>query len=343
VTQRKPGDQNANSARLESLDASMNFEALLEASSLGTPAAARIRKATPASVVAEVRRRVEASRPPAGPRRRASRFLLVLAGIVPEAAANATDERARFVSTGAAILITSVLAVVSMWFALTIGPGVNGLAATPFAVLWGLVIMGIYRRLVVSVPVGAPRKWATAMPGLVLAILLGTLNSTPIVLRAFEPEINTPMKQHYSQLEQQISTNNKEMTRLSADLDPYDSRLAQLCSWTSRWSSGDDRARYKEAVNQLRKVLAVYNTAVEQKSHIDAVNSTWEQTPIRILTRLQALSDLAGRNETVDIAGPVLFLLFLVIACLPVTVKLLEAPDYEKVLARRKSEPRPSG
>ena len=63
-------------------------------------------------------------------------------------------------------------------------------AAAPIALLWGLVIMGIDRWLVTSLPHDRTRKWLIATPRLILAILIGSLISTPIVLRIFESEIN---------------------------------------------------------------------------------------------------------------------------------------------------------
>src|ERR1700733_1916149 len=70
-------------------------------------------------------------------------FLITLSGARPEILALCPGERIRFQSIGWAILITSGMAVVSMWFALTTALGVHPYAALPIALLWGLVIMGI--------------------------------------------------------------------------------------------------------------------------------------------------------------------------------------------------------
>ena len=58
--------------------------------------------------------------------------------------------------------------------------------------------------------------------------------------------------------------------------------------------------------------------------------------------RLEALSELSSGNFTVAAARFLLFLLFLVIECLPVTVKLLQKPgQYEAALsAAKKAEKR---
>ena len=99
------------------------------------------------------------------------------------------SERTRFESLGWAILITSCMAMISMWFALSSALGVNGIIAFPVAVFWGLVIMGIDRWLITSMPIDGRRKFAMAVPRVLLAILLGTLISTPLVLRIFQTEM----------------------------------------------------------------------------------------------------------------------------------------------------------
>ena len=68
--------------------------------------------------------------------------------------------------------------------------------ALPLALLWGLVIMGIDRWLITSIPPRGSRRWADrGCPRLLLAILLGSIISTPIVLRIFQPEINNEIAQ----------------------------------------------------------------------------------------------------------------------------------------------------
>lgn len=124
-------------------------------------------------------------------RKGASRFLLILAGAVPEIVDKAQGERARRKRLGGAILITSAMAVASMWFALTAVMGVAGLIAAPSALAWGLVIMGTDRWLITSVPPDtARRKRAVVVPRLLFATLLGILIATPLVLQAFQPQIN---------------------------------------------------------------------------------------------------------------------------------------------------------
>ncbi len=431
-----------------------DFKALLEGSSLGTSAARQIRSATSAAVVDDVRRRMnrspqenpepeeyirrildrmEPSRPTADTRkRRASRFLLTLAGAVPEIVDKTPGERVRFESLGGAVLITSGMATVSMWFALTTALGVNGLAATLVSVMWGLVIMGIDRWLIASMPTDGRRKFALAVPRLLLALLLGALISTPLVLRIFQPEINAQIavmkQQSYSsflqqqqvgQLHQQVTTYSSEIQQLNTviashgaatgntaadpELVAYNNQLTQYEDQLSKWTSlknhyytaytcqkyggpqcpakgdgvaeqasyssyrqaaqqatsyqekisqvqgqirerdqflsstseADQQQRYQEALNQRPLVQEEYDTAVQRTNALQASFSAEENASNGILIRLEALSQLSSNNDTVNAARWLLFLLFLVIECLPLTVKLLQSPgQYEKILAR---------
>jgi hypothetical protein len=358
------------------------------------------------------------------------RFVVALSGVHVQTLDQVPSERARFESLGWAILITSGMAVVSMWFALSSAMGVNGILAVPPALLWGLVIMGIDRWLVTSMPTESSRKFLMAVPRLLLALLLGTLISTPFVLRIFEPEINAQIavmqqngynnflkQQQSGDVAKQVSTYKSELQQLNTVItshgastgntasDPqlvsYNNQLTQLQSQQVKWiglkntyynnftcqkyggaqcpkkgvgpaadasyksyqqaaqevttiqgeidqvraniatrdkqlnsnSAADQQARYQQAVSQQPQVLAEYNTAVQRQNQLQAVYYTQEQANHGLLIRLEALSQLSNGNSTVTSARWLLFLLFLTIECLPVTVKLLQRPGlYEEAL-----------
>jgi len=117
-------------------------------------------------------------------------LLTAIAGARHEILEKCPTERVKFESLGCAILITSAMATISMWFALYSAMGVNAFVALIGALVWGLIIMGIDRWLVTSMPPSGKRRLGIALPRLVLALLLGTIISTPIVLRIFQSEIN---------------------------------------------------------------------------------------------------------------------------------------------------------
>ena len=362
------------------------------------------------------------------------RLVLALSGADEEILAYVPSERARFESLGWAILITSCMAMVSMWFALSSALSINGIVAIPVAVFWGLVIMGIDRWLITSMPVDGSRKFAMAVPRVLLAILLGTLISTPLVLRIFQSEIDAQMavmqqknyssflsNQQSSQVTQQVTTYSNELQQLNTVInsrgaqtgnnaaDPqlvaYNKQLTQLQSQLTHWttlkatyyknytcqlyggadcpkkgngpaakasytsyqqasqqvtsaqaqighvqneiqqrddflsstSKSSQQQRYAEALNQRPIVQSEYNTAVQRRNQLQAAFYAQNQASHGILMRLEALSQLSSGNLTVAAARFLLFLLFLVIECLPVTVKLLQRPgQYEAALREAK-------
>ena len=362
------------------------------------------------------------------------RFVLALSGAHMQTLDLVPTERPRFESLGWAILVTSGLAVVSMWFALASAAGINGILAIPVAIFWGFVIMGIDRWLVTSMPIDQNRKWLIAIPRVLLAILLGTLISTPLVLRVFQSEIDAQIAkmqqsnynaylqtQKSDQLSKQITTYNTELQYLNTvinshgavtgntaadpELVAYNSQLVtlnnQLTSWTrlkaqyyknytcqkyggadcpkagvgpaadasltsynqaaaqvtkvqgeinhvqqeiqARDNQINDNStaaqanRYQEALTQRPLIQNEYNTAVQQQNQLEQSYYAQNQASHGILVRLEALSQLSDSNFTVAAARFLLFLLFLVIECLPVTVKLLQKPGhYEAALQRAK-------
>jgi hypothetical protein len=366
------------------------------------------------------------------------RIVLALSGADEEVLTLVPSEQARFESLGWAILITSGIAAVSMWFALASAVGINGILALPIALGWGLVIMGIDRWLVVTMPVGSKRKFAIALPRLALALLLGTLISTPLVLRIFQSEINAQIakmqqqsyntflqQQQASDVAKQVGTYSSELqylnnviathgtTSANTSSDPeikgYNQQLTSLNSELTHWtnlknqyyseyicqlyggpscpkkgygpaakdsqqnyqaasqevstiktqinqvqaeiqtrdgeltstSKEAEQARYDQALSQQPIVKDEYETALQRQNELQASFFASNKASHGILIRLEALSALSKSNLTVTMARFLLFLLFLVIECLPVTVKLLQQPGlYEEVLQQRRSAER---
>src|ERR1700733_9278594 len=366
------------------------------------------------------------------------KIVLALAGAHEEVLTLVPSERARFESLGWAILITSGVAAVSMWFALASAVGINGILALPIALAWGLVIMGIDRWLIVSMPIDGPRKFAMAAPRLGLALLLGTLISTPLVLRIFQPEVNAQMakmqqqsyntflqQQQASDVAKQVSTYSGELkyldnviathgaasanTASDPELTAFNRQLTNLNGEVTHWTSlknqyysdyicqlyggptcpkkgdgpaakaslknynaasaevatlkgqvnhvqgeiqqrdaqlssssgADQQARYQQALTQQPIVKAEYDTALQRQNELQASFFASNQAAHGILIRLEALSQLSNGNLTVTAARFLLFLLFLVIECLPVTVKLLQEPGlYDEALDQARAADR---
>ena len=342
-------------------------------------------------------------------------FLAKLAGAREQVLAQCPTERVKFQGLGSAILITSCIATVSMWFALDNAMGINPIAALPVAVLWGLVILGIDRWLVTSIPPAGRRRLTIALPRVILALLLGTLISTPIVLRAFQSEINTEISvikqqrasaflanQQNSKVSQQVTYWTGQVASLDKvinsggqqPLNPYaDPDIKSLTNqenaenaleqkYYQQWQcqlyggpgcpagdgplSGASHQSYLQAKQQvaniqsqiaaredvlsatdknseatrLQQAQSALPNAKEQlasaQAQESALRNNFENNNLvtnGLLIRLQALNELSNDDFTLNATRFLLFLFFLVIECLPITVKLLQRPgNYEQIL-----------
>ncbi|MFD0899801.1 DUF4407 domain-containing protein [Actinomadura sediminis] len=117
------------------------------------------------------------------------RFLISLSGARPEILRRCPSERAKYEGIGGAVLTTSVLAALSMWFAMYSALGVHPLLAAPIALAWGAAILSLDRWLVTSIPAEGPRL-KFAIPRIIMAVILGAVVSTPLVLQIFKSEID---------------------------------------------------------------------------------------------------------------------------------------------------------
>jgi hypothetical protein len=342
-------------------------------------------------------------------------FLIMISGARPEVLDRCPSERVKFQSLGWAILITCGMATVSMWFALTSAMGFNAAASFPIAVLWGLIIMGIDRWLVTSMPIDGKRKFLIAAPRLALALLLGSLISTPIVLRIFESEINnqisvikeineanflasqqkSPVAARVTQwhttvtnYEQVIDSHGQtainptsdpvvrglttqldsERTVATADYKAwqcqlyggcnapqgsgplaqaskqrYDNDETQITQLTGEISAREQQLQTTSANSQQSRVQQATSALPGAKAQLaqaqaeeDALRNNFQVTNSAtngLLIRLKALDQLSAGSSTLQLARLLLFLLFLVIEVLPVSVKLLQpVGNYEKVL-----------
>jgi hypothetical protein len=348
-------------------------------------------------------------------------FLIAISGARPEVLERCPTERIKFQSLGWAILITCGMAIVSMWFALTSAMGFNPVLSFPVAVLWGLIIMGIDRWLVTSMPLDGKRKFFIALPRLALALLLGSLISTPIVLRIFESEINNQIsiikaqnvaafdsstqksaiqatinKWQASVASQEAVIDSNGTASINPNTDPtvigltaqlqatqataasdYAQWMCQLygkgAGCTTPKGNGPLAQATEKRYNADEAKINALNSAIQARENaLQTTNASSAATKVAqaksalpsaqaqlaaaqaeensltgnfnstnsasngLLIRLKALDQLAAGSSTLQAARILLFLLFLVIEVLPVTVKLLQpSGNYEEILKRQ--------
>ncbi|MBE3012267.1 DUF4407 domain-containing protein [Microbispora sp. NEAU-D428] len=345
------------------------------------------------------------------------RFLIALSGARPEVLERCPTEYGKFEGIGGAVLTTAVLAVVSMTFALNSALGVNIVLAVLAALVWGLMILSLDRWLVSTMRADAPRRWPLAVPRVLMALLLGFVISTPLVLQIFRSEIDAQIVQikqqradafaarqqqgnvgkDVGQLRKEVADLEKVISSggdvpINTEQDPnvkaltaerarqqkladkhYGEWQCQLYGGPSCPKKGDgplaqdsrrayekdkrridlinrqieDRkrelsanseeakqARLASAQDALPKAKAQLDAGIKRQADLQASFDAENMATNGLLIRIQALNEVTGKDTSLGVTRLLLFLLFLLIECLPVTIKLMQRPaNYEKVLA----------
>jgi hypothetical protein len=119
-----------------------------------------------------------------------------LGGARLDVLADAPGDRARFVAMGGVILSTAFLSAVSATFALVMAVGAPLAVAIIVGVLWGVIILNLDRLLIIGMAKqkGVWRNIALAIPRVALALIIGTVISTPLTLQIFQAEINSEIQ-----------------------------------------------------------------------------------------------------------------------------------------------------
>ncbi|GGK07242.1 hypothetical protein GCM10010123_41370 [Pilimelia anulata] len=233
---------------------------------------------------------------------RAGGLLIWLSGADPEALAKVPRERRKFVGVGGVVLTTAAMAAMSFAFALTMGAGAALLAAVPAALLWGLAIMNLDRWLVTASQ--RRERWyqnlAVALPRVFLALIIGAVVSTPLVLFVFQNEINAEL----NVIEQRELNAHEERLRTDtrfARIPGLETEVAKLQRVVNGGPTDDDTVK-DPAVAELEKQ---YN-ALESKARaaekaafaeLDGTGGTGVEGEGAAYRRKQAAADAAKRER----------------------------------------------
>ena len=150
------------------------------------------------------------------------RFLVWLSAADPDILARCPSERVRYKAMGAAVLTTSAIGAVSCAFAVSMALRAPVAVAVVVGLGWGMALLNIDRMLIG----GVHRRdtwWGNlliALPRVGLALLIGTVVATPLVLQVFENEIN-------AQLDLNRQSAQEKFAR-ALDADPRFARIPEL-------------------------------------------------------------------------------------------------------------------
>ena len=190
------------------------------------------------------------------------RYLLVLAGTNVRVLNKAPGDTPKQISLAGVILTTAGLAVASSAFALRTALHLPLATALFIGLLWGVAIANLDRWLVTATA-RQPTVWGNvrlALPRLLLALIIGTVVSTPLTLEIFRSEINNELT--VMQAEQKAAFTS----RLADDARYRDlpAQREQIVMLQAEAASGVDEAQvYKNpAVTDLRQQLATVTTSL---------------------------------------------------------------------------------
>ncbi len=261
-----------------------------------------------------------------------SKWLINISGARPEILAMCPTERVKFLSLGWAMLIAGAIAVASTWVALTSFIGLNPVLAIPVAAAAGFVVLGAVRGLLVTLPSSGRLRWARVVPRLLFTLILGVIIATPLVMRVFQPEINSQIAVMREQQvtsffqEEQNSVLGQQVTRLTAELHALEAVIDA--------GAGKNPVRYQQALEQLPTIRQQLSLAQNQQEELRSNFYAATDADNGWLLKLQSLDQLAARNSTFQLAIVLLALLFILLESLPLSVKLLQQPGpYERILA----------
>lgn len=124
-----------------------------------------------------------------------SLWLARLSGARAEILEKTPGDVNKHAAMGGVLLSTSGVAAVSAFFALHSVLELPLVAAAAAGLVWGVIIFNLDRMLVVTMTRG--NGWVlnliAALPRVALAVVIGTIISMPLVLKIFEPEINSEL------------------------------------------------------------------------------------------------------------------------------------------------------
>ena len=184
-------------------------------------------------------------------------FIIWLSGADPAVLAKCPRERRKFTGIGGVVLTTSVMAALSSMFALRIGVRAPLLVAIGVGLLWGLAIMNLDRWLVTAAT--RRERWyqnlLAMLPRVLLALVIGAVISTPLVLWIFQREINTELdiiqQANLTQQEQRLSSDTRfqGLPALQKKVD----ELQAIVDGTAPPPSVADDPKVKQYQTQVRR------------------------------------------------------------------------------------------
>lgn len=298
---------------------------------------------------------------------RLSSFFIFCSGAVNSILKRCPSDYNKYHGIGATIFFTGVFSAISAGYALyTVFQ--SYITSAIFAILWGMMIFNLDRYIVSGMRKknNIIKELGMALPRIVLAVFIGIVIATPLELKLFESEINAEigmMQQETYKMQDDLL--NK---RYEADIKVVNDEIKLL---RDKLSNADQEriVRTKEALaeadgtggSKIRAMGNIYKAKSkaaekseqdyqllyteikpmldEQLTKLDEIDqkkkdemTTLSRASLNgFASRLKALHRLSEREEAIKIAGLFITILFLIIECSPILVKLIsEKSPYDQ-------------
>ncbi|MCC7444862.1 MAG: DUF4407 domain-containing protein [Saprospiraceae bacterium] len=296
-------------------------------------------------------------------------FFIFCSGAVNTILKRCPSDYNKYQGIGATILFTGILSAISAGYALyTVFESYA--VSIPFALVWGMMIFNLDRFIVSGMRKKSNiiKEMGVAVPRIILAIFIGIVVATPLELKLFESEINAEiglmqqesykdqddlLKKRY---ESDISIINKEITTLRNQLRKSDeerlkrtndalaeadgtggSRIRAMGHIYKAKSKAADKSEqdYQLLLAEVQPKLdeqyqKLNDLDLQKKNDMDNLSRA---SLTGFASRLKAIHRLSSKEEAIHIAGIFITLLFLIIECAPILVKLIsEKTPYDQRL-----------
>ncbi|MBK8055074.1 MAG: DUF4407 domain-containing protein [Saprospiraceae bacterium] len=298
---------------------------------------------------------------------RLSSFFIFCSGAVDSILKRCPSDYNKYHGIGATIFFTGVFSAISAGYALyTVFQ--SYVSATIFAILWGMMIFNLDRYIVSGMRKknNILKEIGMALPRVVLAVFIGIVIATPLELKLFESEINAEigmMQQETYKMqddllnkryEADVKTVNDEIKLLRDKLNNADqeritrtkealaeadgtggSKIRAMGNIYKAKSLAAEKSEqdYQMVYAEIKPMLDVQLTKLDEidQKKKDETATLSRASLTGFASRLKALHRLSDREEAIRIAGLFITILFLIIECSPILVKLIsEKSPYDQ-------------
>jgi hypothetical protein len=302
---------------------------------------------------------------------RIKEFFWLCAGANKSILTNCPSEASKYVGIGAAIFFTGVFAALAGGYALFTVFDHYWIAAI-FGIIWGLMIFNLDRFIVSSMRKNGDsrQEWVSAVPRLILAIIISIVIAKPLELKIFEKEVHAEIthmiqedlaaqehtvKQRFSETRERL---NAEIQLLKEEIEIKATKRDELRKIAQVEADGTGGTKQRNAgpIYQIKKANAdlveeelkslstsngqLINEKEEQlaeleKQQEESLNEMQKGELTGLASRIEALDRLTEKSTAVWAAHWFIILLFLAVETAPGFVKRIsQRGPYDFVLKK---------